>query len=99
MGWGDLIAEEVGEAQTAMDSVDAAAKAIQQAINKVRPLLTSETWSGPDATAWIGQWQSLYAAVQSCLNSLPAAEATVVRNVRQSAEKMAREHAGSPAPN
>ena len=98
MGWGDLIAEEVGDAQSAMDSVDAAAKAIQQAINNVRPLLTSETWSGSEATNWIGQWQSLYAAVQSCLNSLPAAEVSVVAQVRSSAEKLAREHAGQPAP-
>jgi hypothetical protein len=98
MGWGDLVAEEVGDAQNAMDSVDSAAQAIQRAINKVRPLLTSQTWSGPDATAWIGQWQSLYAAVQSCLNSLPAAENTVVTQVRANAEKIAREHAGQSAP-
>ena len=98
MGWGDLIAEAVGEAQSDMGSVDSAAQAIQKAINNVQPLLNSETWSGPDATAWIGQWRSLYSAVQSCLNSLPAAEVRVVAQVRSSMEKMAREHAGEPAP-
>lgn len=98
MGWGDVIAEAVGEAQTDMARVQSAAQAIQQAISSVQPLLTSATWQGPAATAWIGQWQSFYKAVQSCLDSLPAAETQVVSQVRATMEKIAHEHAGQPAP-
>jgi uncharacterized protein YukE len=98
MGWGDLIAEAVSDAQNEMSGVESAAEAIQAAINDVRPLLTSGTWQGPAATAWIGQWQGLYSAVQSCLASLPAAEAQVVSQVRTSMEKAAAQHAGQPAP-
>jgi predicted trehalose synthase len=98
MGWGDLIAESVREAQDDMATVESAAMAIQKAISNVQPWLTSDTWRSPEATAWIGDWQSFYNAVQSCLNSLPAAEAQVVAQVRTSMEKMARQHAGQPAP-
>ena len=98
MGWGDIIAEAVGEAQDDMARVQAAAQAIQQAIGSVQPLLTSDTWEGPAATAWIGQWQSFYKAVQSCLDSLPAAESEVVSQVRASMELMAHDHASQPAP-
>jgi hypothetical protein len=98
MGWGDLVAETVSDAQTDMASVESAARAIQTAISKVSPLLTSGTWEGPEATAWIGEWQSLYKSVQSCLASLPAAETQVVAQVRSNMEKMARQHAGQPAP-
>jgi uncharacterized protein YukE len=92
MGWGDLIAEAVSDAQADMASVEGAATAIQDAINKVTPLLNSGTWEGPAATSWIGDWQSFYKAVQSCLNSLPAAEAQVVSQVRSQMEKLASEH-------
>jgi uncharacterized protein YukE len=98
MGWGDAIAEAVGEAQSDMARVQSAAQAIQAAISNVQPLLTSGTWQGPAATAWIGQWQGFYKSVQSCLDSLPVAEAEVVSQVRASMEKLAHEHAGQPAP-
>lgn len=98
MGWGQLVQEAVTDAQNDMARVESAAGAIQAAIAKVQPLLTSGTWQGPEATAWIGNWQSLYKSVQSCLNSLPAAEAQVVSQVRTSMEKTARQHAGQPAP-
>jgi predicted trehalose synthase len=98
MGWGDLVAEAVSDAQNDMSRVESAAGAIQQAIGKVQPLLTSGTWDGPEATAWIGNWQALYKAVQSCLASLPAAEAQVVSQVRSSMQAQARAHAGQPAP-
>ena len=98
MGWGDVIAEAVGEAQTDMARVQAAAQAIGQALGNVQPLLTSATWEGPAATAWIGQWQSFYKGVQSCLDSLPVAETEVVSQVRASMEKLAHAHAGQPTP-
>ena len=98
MGWGDLVAEAVSDAQTDMASVESAAQAIQKAIGNVTPLLTSGTWQGPEATTWIGDWQSFYKSVQSLLASLPTAEAQVVSQVRTSMEKAARQHAGQPAP-
>lgn len=98
MGWGDLIAQAVSDAQGDMANVEAAANAIQRAISNVSPLLTSGTWDGPEAVSWIGDWQSFYKSVQSCLASLPAAEAQVVSQVRTSMEKEARQHAGQPAP-
>jgi hypothetical protein len=98
MGWGGLVAETVAEAQNAMSGVESAARAIQAAISNVQPWLTSDTWQSGEATAWIGDWQSFYKAVQSCLGSLPAAEAQVVAQVRTDMEKMARQHAGQAAP-
>jgi uncharacterized protein YukE len=98
MGWGQLVQEAVTDAQNDMARVESAAGAIQAAIGKVQPLLTSGTWQGPAATAWIGNWQSLYKSVQSCLNGLPAAEAQVVSQVRTDMEAQARQHAGQPAP-
>lgn len=98
MGWGDLIAESVGDARDEMASVEAAAQAIQKAIGNVQPWLTPDTWQSGEATTWIGEWQSLYKAVQNCLSSLPAAEAQVVAQVRSSMEALARQHAGQPAP-
>jgi hypothetical protein len=98
MGWGDLIAETVGDARSEMASVEAAAQAIQKAIGNVQPWLTPDTWQSGEATAWIGEWQSLYKAVQSCLASLPAAEAQVITQVRNSMDALARQHAGQPAP-
>ena len=98
MGWGALIAEAVSDAQNDMASVESAAQAISKAISNVTPLLTSGTWQGPDATAWIGDWQSFYKGVQSCLAGLPAAEAQVVSQVRTSMENAARQHSGSATP-
>src|SRR5450755_2043026 len=96
MGWGDLATADVRDAQAAMRQVEGAAQAIQKAIGNVRPWLTPDTWQSGEATAWIGDWQSFYQAAQSCLGSLPAAEAQVVSQVRTSTEKMLREHAGQP---
>jgi hypothetical protein len=98
MGWGDLVAETVGEARSEMAGVEAAAQAIQHAISNVQPWLTPDTWQSGEATAWIGDWQGFYKTVQSCLASLPAAEAQVVAQVRSDMQKMARQHAGQPAP-
>jgi hypothetical protein len=98
MGWGDLAAENVREAQAAMQEVENAAQAILRAISDVQPWLTSATWQSGEATAWIGDWQSFYQAVRSCLGSLPAAEAQVVSQVRTDMEKMLHQHAGQPAP-
>lgn len=98
MGWGQLEFEAVSAAQADMAKVQAAADAIQAAIAKVTPLLNSGTWQGPEATSWIGDWQSFYKGVQSCLNSLPAAEAQAVSQVRQEMQKLAQQHAGQPAP-
>lgn len=98
MGWGDLIADAVSDAQGEMANVESAARAIQKAISNVQPLLNSGTWQSGEATAWIGDWQSFYKGVQNCLSGLPAAEAQVVSQVRTSMEKEAHQHAGQPAP-
>jgi hypothetical protein len=98
VGWGQLIEEAVSEAESDMGRVQAAANAINAAIGKVRPLLTGDTWQGPDATSWIGDWEGLYKTVQSCLGGLPAAEQAVVAKVRSDMESQARQHAGQPAP-
>jgi uncharacterized protein YukE len=85
---GDYVAEAVQAASGDMARVAAAADAINGAIGKVRPWLTGQTWTGPAATAWEGEWTSLYNSVQSCLNSsLPSAEASVISAVRQQAEQ------------
>jgi uncharacterized protein YukE len=93
MGLGQLAEEAVNAAEGDMARVQAAADAISAAIKKVQPLLNSGTWQGPAATAWTGEWNSLYAAVASCLNGLPAAEANVVAQVRTQMEKMIQQHA------
>ncbi len=98
MGWGDLIAQAVSDAQGDMANVQQAAQAIQAAIKNVQPLLDPDTWQGGEATAWIGGWQGFYQGVLSCLASLPAAEAQAVSQVRTSMEKMASAHAGQPVP-
>ena len=61
-----------------MNKVQAAADAISAAIRGVKPWLTPETWEGNAATAWAGEWESFYHAVQSCLNDLPFAESAIV---------------------
>jgi hypothetical protein len=98
MGWGNLAEEAVSAAEGDMARVQAAADAISAALKKVEPWLNAGTWQGPDATTWMGQWNSFYATVQSCLNGLPAAEANVVSQTRIQMEKLARQHAGQPAP-
>lgn len=98
MGWGDLVQQAVQDASGDMAKVQKAADAISAAIKKVQPWLTSDTWQGPEATAWVGDWTTFYGTVMSCLNGLPAAEAGVVSSTRTQMEQMARQHAGQPAP-
>jgi hypothetical protein len=98
VGWGQLVEEAVSEAESDMARVQAAAEAINAAIAKVRPLLSGDTWQGPDAAAWIGDWNGFYKSVQSCLGVLPAAEKAVVAKVQSDMESQARQHAGQPAP-
>ena len=98
MGWGQLVEEAVSEAESDMARVQAAAEAINAAIGKVRPLLSGDTWQGPDASSWISDWNGFYKSVQSCLGGLPAAEKAVVAKVQSDMESQARQHAGQPAP-
>jgi hypothetical protein len=97
MGLGQLAGEAVGAAEGDMAKVQAAADAISVAIKKVQPWLNSGTWQGPEATSWMGEWNSFYAAVLSCLNGLPAAEANVVSQVRVQMEKMVQQETRKPA--
>jgi hypothetical protein len=89
---GDYVAECVQAATQDMAKVQAAAEAISGAIGKVRPWLTGQTWKGPAATAWEGEWESCYNSVQGCLNSLPGAEASVISAVRTQAEQQLKKH-------
>lgn len=98
MSWGDLVQEAVAEARSDMARVQAAADAISKAVSNVSPWLDDGTWQGPDAARWIGDWHGFYQSVQSCLNGLPAAEAQLVAQVRTQMDKLARDHAGQPAP-
>jgi hypothetical protein len=91
----NLVAEAVGDAEADMGTVQTAADAISNAIGKVRPLLSGQTWTGPAATAWEGDWTSFYGAVMSCLNSLPSAEASVIAGVRQQAEQLEKRQAAT----
>lgn len=93
----NLVGEAVGAAEADMGTVQAAADAISSAIGKVRPLLSGQTWTGPAATAWEGDWNSFYAGVMSCLNSLPSAEASVIAAVRQQAEQIVKQQAAAAA--
>ena len=98
MGWGDLVQQAVTDASGDMARVQNAADAISAAIKKVQPWLNPDTWQGSEATTWMGDWETFYASVQSGLNGLPAAEASVVSQTRTQMEKLARQHAGQPAP-
>lgn len=89
---GGYVQSAVSGAQTDMSSVHAAADAITAAINAVKPLLGGQTWTGPAADAWEGDWNSFYASVLSCLNDLPAAEASVISGVQAQAEQQLKEH-------
>lgn len=89
---GGYVASAVADAQTDMSSVQNAADAIAGAINAVKPLLGGQTWTGPAADAWEGDWNSFYAGVLSCLNDLPAAEASVISGVQAQAEQQLKEH-------
>jgi hypothetical protein len=76
-----------------MGNVQAAADAISAAIAKVTPWLNGQTWTGSAATSWEGDWNSFYASVKSCLNDLPAAEASIVSSTRTQMEALvAKQH-------
>jgi hypothetical protein len=98
MGWGDLAQQAVTDASGDMAKVQNAADAISAAIKKVQPWLNAGTWQGSEATTWMGDWETFYASVMSCLSGLPAAEAHVISSTRTQMEKLARQHAGQPAP-
>lgn len=93
----NLVGDAVGAAEADMGTAQAAADAISAAIGKVRPLLSGQTWTGPAATAWEGDWNSFYGTVMSCLNSLPSAEASVIAGVRRQAEQIERRQAAAAA--
>lgn len=89
---GGYVESCVSDAQTDMSSVQAAADAISAAIDAVKPLLGGQTWTGPAADAWEGDWNTCYASVLNCLYDLPAAEASVVSAVRTQAEQQLKAH-------
>jgi uncharacterized protein YukE len=95
MGWGDIVGQAVDDAQADMNTVQSAADAVSAAISNVKPWLTSETWEGDAATAWVGEWTSFYQGVQNCLNNLPSAESDIVSAVQtqMQAEVRARQSA------
>lgn len=77
----DIVAQSVSDAEADMNRVQLAADAISDAISRVRPWLTPETWDGAAATSWGDDWVSFYQGVQSCLNDLPAAESSIISAV------------------
>lgn len=93
MGWGNVAAEGIADAQQDMAAVQAAAEAIIEAIGSARPWLNGQTWSGQAATSWCDSWQGSYRQVEACLNSLPAAEGQVVDRVRTQMEALIKAHA------
>ena len=93
----NIIGDAMAAAEGDMATVQAAADAINAAIRKVQPWLGGDTWTGPAATAWEGDWDSFYASVLSCLNSLPSAEASVIAGVLHQAEQLQQQIAKSEA--
>jgi len=88
-----MVQEAVEDAASDMGNVQAAADAISAAIAKVTPWLNGQTWTGSAATSWEGDWNSFYASVKSCLNDLPAAEASIVSSTRTQMEALvAKQH-------
>lgn len=85
----NIVADAVQAAAADMARVQAAADAINGAVGRVRPLLSGQTWTGPAATAWEGDWNNSCSAVLSCLNALPGAEASVIAGVQRQAEQVA----------
>ena len=84
-----MVQEAVEDASNDMGNVQAAADAISAAIGKVTPWLSGQTWTGSAATSWEGDWNTFYATVKSCLNDLPAAEASVITATRTQMEALA----------
>ena len=91
----NFVEEAVQEAAADMGTVQAAADAISGAIGQVKPLLSGQTWTGPAADAWEGDWNACYSAVLSCLNALPAAESSVIAGVQRQAEQFVTQHAAA----
>jgi uncharacterized protein YukE len=91
----NFVEEAVQAAAADMGTVQAAADAISGAIGQVKPLLSGQTWTGPAADAWEGDWNACYSAVLSCLNALPAAESSVIAGVQRQAEQFVSQHAGA----
>ncbi|MGA8462062.1 MAG: hypothetical protein WB800_42195 [Streptosporangiaceae bacterium] len=89
---GDIVGQAVSDAEADMNKVQAAADAISAAIRGVKPWLTPETWEGNAATAWAGEWESFYHAVQSCLNDLPSAESAIVSAVQTQMMQIEAQH-------
>lgn len=87
----NIVADAVSSAENDMSSVQTAADAISTAIGKVTPWLNGDTWTGPAATSWEGDWNSLYASVTGILNDLPSAEASVISDVRTQAEALQKQ--------
>jgi uncharacterized protein YukE len=88
-----MVQQAVEAASDEMGNVQAAADAISAAIAKVTPWLDGQTWTGSAATSWEGDWNSFYASVKSCLNDLPAAEASIVSSTRTQMEALvAKQH-------
>ena len=88
-----MVQQAVEAASDEMGNVQAAADAVSAAIAKVTPWLNGQTWTGSAATSWEGDWNSFYASVKSCLNDLPAAEASIVSSTRTQMEALvAKQH-------
>jgi uncharacterized protein YukE len=84
-----LVQQAVEDASYDMGNVQTAADAISAAIAKVTPWLNGQTWTGSAAASWEGDWNTFYATVKSCLNDLPAAEASVITATRTQMEALA----------
>jgi uncharacterized protein YukE len=92
MAGSNYVVQAVEAASNDMSSVQQAADAIASAIRNCTPWLNGQTWTGPAATQWQGDWLSFYSGVQSCLGDLPSAEASVISETRTQAEQFAAKH-------
>jgi hypothetical protein len=97
MGLGQLAAEEIASARSDMSTLNAAAEAINTAINNARSWLDGRTWSGHAADTWTGGWEVQFRALQSLLAALPTAETQVITEVTHNAEQMVRQAAQNQA--
>jgi uncharacterized protein YukE len=81
LGIAQLRAEATQAASDDTGSAVAAADAISGLIKNVQALLNPDTWRGAAADNWMGEWNSFYGQLLRMLNELPAAQATVMKNV------------------
>jgi uncharacterized protein YukE len=93
----NIVGDAMSSAEADMSRVQTAADAIGTAIGKVQPWLGGDTWTGPAATSWEGDWSSFYATVQGVLNSLPSAESSVISGVQKQAEALQKQLAKDQA--